>query len=247
MNEVGICNLALSHVGDQAQVTSISPPDGSQQAALCAQFYPVARDVLLESSPWRFTLRRIALAEVTNPTINNWVDDNGNPQTSAGNWQYAYAVPSDCVTVIAVLPPNATDDYEESLITGWVATYPGYPVSWWQGYVPIPGVVEYVPQPYALESLPDGTQILLTNVEFAILRYSARMVDTTRFPAQFKLALSYQLASMLAGPILKGSEGIQVSMEQLQLAQAWAAKALAADGNQRKIDVRPSPVWIKGR
>ena len=44
---VDICNLALARLGDEANVQSISPPDGSTQAALCAQFYPIARDTAL--------------------------------------------------------------------------------------------------------------------------------------------------------------------------------------------------------
>ena len=33
-SDVDVCNLALSHIGDTANVASINPPDGSVQSAL---------------------------------------------------------------------------------------------------------------------------------------------------------------------------------------------------------------------
>ena len=42
--EVDICNLALAHLGDDATIASIKPPEGSAQAEKSARFYPIARD-----------------------------------------------------------------------------------------------------------------------------------------------------------------------------------------------------------
>ena len=56
-SEVDICNLALGHLGDNATVSSISPPEGSAQAEHCARFYPIARDALLEMHNWNFAMR----------------------------------------------------------------------------------------------------------------------------------------------------------------------------------------------
>lgn len=94
-SEVDICNLALSRLGDTANVASISPPEGSAQAEHCARFYPLARDVLLEMHPWHFATRRVTLAALA---VDSW------------HWQYAYARPSDAIKLLAVLPPSATSD-----------------------------------------------------------------------------------------------------------------------------------------
>ena len=51
-SEIAICNLALSHLGDAANIASIDPPEGSAQAEHCATFYPIARDSLLEMHDW---------------------------------------------------------------------------------------------------------------------------------------------------------------------------------------------------
>lgn len=94
--EVDICNLALANIGDLARVTSIDPPDGSQQAALCARFYPVARDEVLEMRRWSFaTWRRTPVAVDTDVT----------------EWRYAFLVPADAITVFAVRAADATTDF----------------------------------------------------------------------------------------------------------------------------------------
>lgn len=99
-SEVEICNLALSHLGDSANVSSIDPPEGSAQAEHCQRWYPIARNALLEMHDWSFATTRANLAELA----NNW------PQ-----WQHVYARPSDCIKVRAVLPPNSSASDVEGL------------------------------------------------------------------------------------------------------------------------------------
>lgn len=85
---VQICNLALSHIGSDAIVTSIDPPDGSVEAGHCARFYDLARTAMLEAGHWAFARKRVELAEVTN---------------TSDVWLYAYALPSDCLRPQIVL------------------------------------------------------------------------------------------------------------------------------------------------
>ena len=51
---VDICNLALGHIGNKAEITAIVPPDGSAEAAQCGKFYPIARDECLSEFDWGF-------------------------------------------------------------------------------------------------------------------------------------------------------------------------------------------------
>lgn len=96
-SDVDICNLALSHVGDEAQVAAIDPPDGSIQSAQCGRFYPIARDLLLEMHPWTFATKRVVLAEVDNP--------------SPWDWKYAYALPSTCIRPLSALNPGVPERF----------------------------------------------------------------------------------------------------------------------------------------
>lgn len=100
---VQICNMALSHIGSDARVTSISPPDGSVEAGHCATFYDQARTELLEPGSWSFSLARARLPQVTN---------------ASDVWAYAYAKPSNCLRPLRILRPSpAMTVFTEDLIT----------------------------------------------------------------------------------------------------------------------------------
>lgn len=88
-SDVDIVNLALSHLGDTANVATINPPDGSMQAEYAARFYPQARDSLLEMHDWGFATTFGTLAGLLN--------------TSA-SWGYAYALPNDILKVLGIVP-----------------------------------------------------------------------------------------------------------------------------------------------
>ena len=91
-----ICNMALSHVGSDTVVTSITPPDGSVEAGYCARFYPIARTEGLEDNAWTWSKTRVELATVANPSAV---------------WLYAYALPSDCLIAKRVLQKSTIFDY----------------------------------------------------------------------------------------------------------------------------------------
>ena len=95
-SEVEICNLALAHLGDDATIASIDPPEGSAQAEHCARFYAIARDSLLQMHNWNFASKRVALAGVNMPYTM---------------WAYAYACPGDMMVAVSVLPPEVENDY----------------------------------------------------------------------------------------------------------------------------------------
>lgn len=219
--DVDICNLALSYLGDEATVASISPPEGSAQAGHCARFYPMARDQLLEMHSWGFATTRIALAAVTNPS---------------STWQYAYAGPSDAVNYLEVLDAAALDEY--TIGTQMANTI--------YGAANI-GLSNYVPQPFEVEEDANGNDIILTNQQNAVLRYTRTFVDAAKYSPLFTEALARLLASKLAGPILKGSEGRNESAAQLKLFQVVYEKAVESDANQRKLRVTQGAPWMVNR
>lgn len=224
-SEVDICNLALAHLGDTATLSSINPPEGSAQADHCQRFYPIARDTLLQMHNWNFASRRVLLANVTNP----WT-----------NWKYAYGVPSDCLDVVSVLPPDAEDDYSTRFV-------PTDTPMWASNYAPVVAAGRYVPQPYSVETDPSGNKIIYTNQENAILRYQALVADTTKFSPLFVMTLSWHLASMLAGPIIKGEVGATEAKRCTQMMGVYLAQAQNEDSNQRSIKPEHIVPWTAGR
>jgi len=96
-SKVDICNLALSHIAQGAiPITAIEPPDdGSFYAELCAQHYPLARDLALQMHEWIFATTRQKLASIANPS---------------DQWAFAYDMPTGVIRPLALLPLGATND-----------------------------------------------------------------------------------------------------------------------------------------
>lgn len=220
-SEIDICNLSLGHLGDEATVSSINPPEGSPQAEHCSRFYPIARDSLLERHNWSFATTRASLALIG----SSWPE-----------WQYCYAMPSDVINLLAILPPTATDDY--SVGTNIIFTQTGYP---------IPGSGSYTPQQFSQETLEDGTVVIYTNQQDAVLRYTRYVTDTTSFSPLFVDTLSWYLASYLAGPILKGEQGAAEAKRCMAMAEMLLGKAMTSDANQRRTHPTQNVPWISGR
>jgi hypothetical protein len=93
---VDICNMALSNLGERANIVSIAPPDGSVNADHCARFYPQARDEVIEARDWAFATKRAALAPVTNTLTS---------------YEFAYALPADYIAASRVLQPDSPEEH----------------------------------------------------------------------------------------------------------------------------------------
>lgn len=220
-SEVDIVNLALSHLGDDATVSSIDPPEGSVQAEHAARYYPIARNSLLEMHSWGFATRRQALALI----------GSDYPE-----WDYCYALPTDAVNILSVLPSDATDDYTYTITTGF--NFMGTINS---------SVGTIAPKDFDVEILADGTQVLYTDQSDALLRYTALVTDTTTFSPLFIEALSWLLASKLAGPIIKGAEGRKAASDTYRMFQEVLARATSSDANQRQIHMSNVTSWMVNR
>lgn len=90
---------------------------------------------------------------------------------------------------------------------------------------------------FVVEETSDGVRVIYTNVEDAELRYIFLQDDTTRFSTLMVNAIARLLSSYLAGPLIKGSEGMKISQAQMEwYLKADLPAAKAADGNGRKKD-----------
>lgn len=103
------------------------------------------------------------------------------------------------------------------------------------------------PSPFVCELDANGDGVIYTNVEQAQVRYIARVEDTSRFSPLFVIALSWHLASMLAGPILKGDAGAAEGKRCEQMMMGFLARFSASDASQRSVRPVSSPAWIRGR
>lgn len=85
MNEVDICNQALSHLGVN-NIQAITEP--SKEARQCKLFYPIARDAALEAHDWDFARKRLLLALST---------------ATVTDWNFVYQYPTDCLKARKIL------------------------------------------------------------------------------------------------------------------------------------------------
>lgn len=141
--------------------------------------------------------------------------------TTMNQWRYVYGLPNDYLRVWAVMDEAATaDDFQYGTPTA---------------------------QAFAMETLEDGTQVVLTNQENALVKFTVRVTDTTKFSPLFVTTLSHHLASMLAGPLIKGDAGKAEAKAQAGLMQAYLARATVSDADQQRVDVEHVPNWMASR
>lgn len=197
---VGICNLALAHLGDAAIVSSIDPPEGSAQADHCAMFYPIARDTMLEIIPWSFSTKRITGAALV---------------CDREEWGFAYAVPNKALRVLGVYSPGARTEDESA--------------------------------PFIQELNVSDTEVIYTDVEGAIIQYAVSVTDTGKFSPLFVQTLAWHLASMLAGPVVKGDAGRAEEKRCAQMAAFWLGKASVSNVNQHHNPMKYTPPHLATR
>ena len=67
------------------------------------------------------------------------------------------------------------------------------------------------------------------------------------FSPLFVLTLSWNLASMLAGPVIKGDQGAAEAKRCIQMMSNYLTQAKQSDNLQRDITVEHIVPWTSGR
>lgn len=134
------------------------------------------------------------------------------------SFSYCYELPSDYVRALELLPLGAKDNYVLS---------DGQPV------------------PFQLETCSDGVQRIYTDLEDAWLRYTIFVSDPNKWTAQFQQAFVWHLASILAGNLVKGKEGMAVRQTLEQRAYIASNMASADAATSRSVTPEHRPAWFK--
>jgi hypothetical protein len=80
-----------------------------------------------------------------------------------------------------------------------------------------------------------------------MLRYQSLVSDPTKFTPLFVMTLSWKLASLLAGPIVKGDIGAAEAKRCMQMMAGYLSQARSSDANMRNIKVEHIVPWSAGR
>lgn len=91
-SETAIGNLALSHLGSSARISSLT--EASTEARHISLHYATCRDSLLEELDWTFATKSAALALLA--------------EEPNDLWGFAYAKPADCLKALRIVPSMAS-------------------------------------------------------------------------------------------------------------------------------------------
>jgi hypothetical protein len=96
-------------------------------------------------------------------------------------------------------------------------------------------------QPFIVESLTDGTEVIYTNTEDAVIRFIILRTDPTKFTPLFVNALAWLLASYLSGPITKDPK-VKESCYKMFLKEFGDAAMSDANASYKKTiaDFKPN-------
>ena len=249
MDLVTICNRALSVIGTRSSIASMS--EASPEAQACMLHFEPSCRAMLRLAPWSFARATvpgalIAAAPGTPENPNGTAplplvplsaaNPAGTTPAQVVSWQYEYAWPQDCVRLRQVKYP-----FEQ----------PQSNVRPWSGVVNastlFPGPMENrVPYQITLDRDASGNQIkvVLSNIENALIVYTARVVDPNLWDDEFSEAFVYALASHLVGALIGDK---QMDKDLWVKAQALAIAARAVDGNEQPLSPNCTPDWIRAR
>ena len=168
----------------------------------------------------------------------------GTPENPSGTtlpippvpWQYGYQVPADCLKVRFLIPnpPQAGTSNPPVFAMGTVAT----PVWPWTN----PGYKFVVAS--ALDPSGNHIKIILTDLEYAQIIYTARIDDPDLWDSHFTNAAISYLGSWLVNPLARNAE---VLKEQIAITQSIIEQARISDGNESMQSIDHTPDWMAVR
>jgi hypothetical protein len=214
---VTIWNLALAHVGEGTVVSD--PDEQTTVARVCRRAWEQARDSTLAEHPWHFA-RRLRTLVAYDPAPEDWA--------------YAYLLPPDVITILAVNPT-------------WLDVWTTAPATYWwtdtQGaiYSGGPALAALLPRiRWQLGGATDedglDTPLLLSETTLASMTYTRRVESPATYPPLFVDAVAWKLAFEISLPLSR-SENIRSLAWSAY--QAALAKAAALDARQRRDSAMP--------
>jgi hypothetical protein len=104
-----------------------------------------------------------------------------------------------------------------------------------------------VQKDYSIGTNNAGVQVLYSNQIDAAIEYSILITDPALLSPIIRNALVWLLASYLAGPILKGNEGVSAGLKLLQGYQTALKAAKELDCQDRSVAMAYIPSGIAAR
>jgi hypothetical protein len=254
-SQTDICNLALSVIGTRSSIASMS--EASPEAQACTLHFEASCRALLRIAPWSFarvTAPGMLLAAAPGTTENpngvvplplvpvSVVNPVGSTPAQIVSWCYEYAWPQDCVRLRQVKFPFSQPS-SGSVAPFWPGVVMGEGAFAGLGSMSMENRVSYQ---IALDRDSSGNRIkvVLSNIEQALIVYTALVDDPNLWDDEFSEAFVYYLAAHLVGSLVGDK---QIDKEMVGKASMMAAQARAVDANEQPMSPGHTPDWIRAR
>lgn len=217
---VDIVNTALTvHLGRAPLATfeEVDDPTGPPVAEALRIAWPKVRDDLLVAAPWGFATKRVAPALVTAAPTYGFTRAYELPQGGDPN---DGTIPLLCLRVL-----------DTNLDPSWGAWWPwSWTTSLW------PWAWSGVQGLWQIEGRTVVTDAVLPNEGDAfMIRYVARITDTSVYPPLFVTALGYELAAQVAYNITRDQNTAVRLRQEAERSRQRAISADAREGGQMKV------------
>lgn len=230
---ISICNRALGSISARANVQSLN--EGSTESNACNLFFQSTFEALGRTAKWNCLEKQGLLTLISSAPGTPTNPQGATTPYPPTPWYYSYLLPSDCLFMRAVLPPQL-------LTVG-----SGTPI------FPIANVVPYgcgnaraykFKVALGLDKNNNQVQVVNTNVGGAQAIYTANAPNPQLWDSLFQQAMVASLSVFLCSSVSGDKAQAQI---QKGTAEAMIANARAADGDEGTISQDHTPDWIAGR
>lgn len=232
--QLDIANRSLLAVGARTQISSLNPSDGSVEGNSVSTLWQSTFEQLARTAQWGCLRKQIALSllQAASGTPEN---QSGLLPTPPTPWNYAYAYPSDCLTVRYVVPSLPSSEGGSTPAT----TINNSAGSW----IPGGGQIQYaIGIEYTSNNSP--YKVIYTNQDQAQIVYTVNEANPAIWDSLFEQGMVASLAAFLV-PAL--SLNFPLMQAQIKNAEACIAVARAADGNEGVTVMDHLPDWFRAR
>lgn len=233
-DRLSIANRALLSVGARAQISSLSPSDGSQEGNAITTLWQPTFEQLGRAARWNCLRRQtvLTLLQAAQGTPEN-VDGTTLPLPPSP-WLYAYSYPSDCLSMqfITLSFPSADGDIPFTTINNSVGAY-----------IPSGGQIPYVVQ-VLYDASNNPTLAILCNQDQAQAVYTSNQSNPAIWDSMFQAAMVASLGAFLVPALSLSMPLMQVA---INTAEKIITQARVADGNEGVTVMDHTPDWIQAR
>jgi hypothetical protein len=255
-----VAQLSLDATGWPTTIGDLE--EGTREAQLLLRSYWVCLRQLLRAAHWAFARKTSPLVLLADATGNTPNVGTIVPVP----WIYSYSRPTDCMKARFVpwnynVNPGAPQgnivpaNNQAPLTTAGQAPLTGArlrPARWVEAtdfnypFPSAPGADTWDTQGIS----PQGQTVILTNVKFAQLVYTALLNYPTNWDFLFRGAFVAYLASEVALPLWVTKDkkfGLEIRTQQIQIAKEKIQQARTTDGNEGFYSSDISVDWLRSR